>query len=85
MLIYKEEDRYTANQLLKLPYFKDLREQEIVQFTGGTAGGFTRSLSKSNLNPVDNLSQYSRRKSDNVSVGSQENHSKSLQKKAAGG
>ena len=26
MLIYKEEDRFTANQLLKLPYFKDLRE-----------------------------------------------------------
>lgn len=29
MLIYKEEDRFTANQLLKLPYFKDLREQDM--------------------------------------------------------
>jgi len=77
MLIYKEEDRFTANQILKLPFFKDLREQDMGQFTAGPSG-FTRSISKSNLNLVDNLSQYSRRNSDNASDGSQEHHNKSI-------
>ena len=71
MIIYKADDRYTANQLMKLPYFKELREQEINTFTGGTIGSFNRSISRSNLNP-DNLSSYSRRNSDNASDGSQE-------------
>jgi hypothetical protein len=52
------------------------------QFTAGPTG-FTRSISKSNLNHVDNLSQYSRRNSDNASDGSVE-HKKSIQKKIAG-
>jgi len=58
MLIYKEEDRFTAAQVLKLPFFKEMREQDIGdmgQFTAGPTG-FTRSISKSNLNLVDNLS-----------------------------
>jgi hypothetical protein len=55
MLIYKEEDRFTAGQILKLPYFKELREQDMGQFTAGPQG-FARSISKSNLNLVDNLS-----------------------------
>ena len=50
------------------------------KFTAGPTG-FNRSISKSNLNLVDNLSQYSRRNSDNASDGSQEPHFKSLQKK----
>jgi hypothetical protein len=52
------------------------------QFTAGPSG-FTRSISKSNLNHVDNLSQYSRRNSDNASDGSIENK-KSIQKQIAG-
>ena len=35
MLTYNAEDRYTAGQCLKHPYFKELREQDIAQFTAG--------------------------------------------------
>lgn len=47
-----------------MPYFKDLRDQEMAQFTAGPQG-FGRSISRSNL--ADNNSQYSRRNSDNAS------------------
>lgn len=64
MLTYNADDRYTASQCLKHPYFKDLRDQDMAQFTTGP-NGFARSLSRSNL--VENTSQYSRRNSDNTS------------------
>jgi serine/threonine protein kinase len=66
MLIYNKDERWTASQLMKHPYFKELRDfdhQQISQFTAGPQG-FARSIS-SNL--ADNLSQYSRRNSDNAS------------------
>jgi len=66
MLIYNKDERWTASQTLKHPYFKELRDydnQQISQFTAGPQG-FARSIS-SNL--ADNLSQYSRRNSDNAS------------------
>ncbi len=64
MLTYNADDRYTASQCLKHPCFKELRDQDMAQFTAGPAG-FARSLSRSNL--VENTSQYSRRNSDNTS------------------
>jgi len=66
MIIYGENDRPTAAQCLKHPYFKELREQEQHQASMITTGptGFTRSTSS---NAPDNLSNYSRRNSDNVS------------------
>lgn len=66
MLIYDKDERWTATQLLKHVYFKEFRDLEtakISQFTSGPQG-FARSIS-SNL--ADNLSQYSRRNSDNAS------------------
>ena len=66
MLIYDKDERWTASQLLRHPYFKEFRDfdhQQISQFTAGPAG-FARSIS-SNL--ADNLSAYSRRNSDNAS------------------
>ena len=66
MLIYDKDERWTASQLLKHSYFKEFRDfehQQISQFTAGPQG-FARSIS-SNL--ADNLSQYSRRNSDNAS------------------
>ena len=53
MLIYNSDDRYTASQCLKHPFFKELRDQDMAQFTAGPAG-FARSLSRSNL--VENTS-----------------------------
>lgn len=64
MLIYNADDRPTASQCLKHPYFKELREQDMAGFTVGPKD-FPRSLSRSNL--VENTSQYSRRNSDNAS------------------
>jgi len=64
MLIYDADQRYTASQLLRHNVFKELREYEMAQFTAGPSG-FARSISRSNL--AENLSQYSRRNSDNVS------------------
>jgi renal tumor antigen len=55
MLIYNKDERWTASQLMKHPYFKELRDfdhQQISQFTAGPQG-FARSIS-SNL--ADNLS-----------------------------
>ena len=66
MLIYDKDERWTASQLLKHQFFKEFRDfehQQISQFTTGPQG-FARSIS-SNL--ADNLSQYSRRNSDNAS------------------
>lgn len=66
MLIYDKDERWTASQLLKHVFFKELRDfehQQMSQFTAGPQG-FARSIS-SNL--ADNLSQYSRRNSDNAS------------------
>jgi serine/threonine protein kinase len=48
MLTYNQDDRYTASQCLKHAYFKELREQDIAQFTAGPQG-FGRSISRSNL------------------------------------
>lgn len=64
MLTYNADDRPTASQVIKHPYFKDLREADMAQFTAGPQG-FGRSISRSNL--ADNMSQYSRRNSDNAS------------------
>ena len=64
MLIYDADQRYTASQLLRHNFFKDLRDYEMAQFTAGPSG-FARSISRSNL--AENLSQYSRRNSDNAS------------------
>jgi len=50
--------------LLRHSLFKDLRDYEMAQFTAGPSG-FARSISRSNL--AENLSQYSRRNSDNAS------------------
>jgi len=64
MLIYNADQRYTASQLLRHNLFKELRDYEMAQFTAGPSG-FARSISRSNL--AENLSQYSRRNSDNAS------------------
>lgn len=64
MLIYSADQRFTASQLLRHNVFKELREYEMAQFTAGPSG-FARSISRSNL--AENLSQYSRRNSDNAS------------------
>jgi renal tumor antigen len=50
MIIYNADDRYTASQLLKHPFFKELREQDTHHMSQITAGpqGFTKSVS-SNL------------------------------------
>lgn len=90
MLIYNADQRYTAAQLLRHSYFKELRDYEMAQFTAGPSG-FARSISRSNL--VENLSQYSRRNSDNASDpgGSTTNvigntqHSRSIQGNNIGG
>jgi serine/threonine protein kinase len=76
MLTYNADERLTASQCLKHPYFKELREQDMAQFTAGPQG-FTRSLSKSNLqestsivgqyNNQEGQQQPSRRNSDNAS------------------
>jgi serine/threonine protein kinase len=93
MLIYNPDERHTASQILKHQFFKELREQDqqahhhMSQITAGPQG-FTKSVSSSNhmlqaATAVDNLSQYSRRNSDNVSEtgGDQSFHSKSFNKK----
>lgn len=64
MLIYNADNRYTASQLLRHPFFADQREYEMEKFPQGSQG-FARSISRSNL--AENLSQYSRRNSDNAS------------------
>jgi serine/threonine protein kinase len=67
MLIYDKDERWTAAQLLKHAFFKELRDfeqqQNINQFPVGPSG-FAKSISS---NIADNLSQYSRRNSDNAS------------------
>lgn len=93
MLIYNPDERHTASQILKHAFFKELRDQDqqahhhMSQITAGPQG-FTKSVSSSNhmlqaAAAVDNLSQYSRRNSDNVSEtgGDQSFHSKSFNKK----
>jgi hypothetical protein len=53
MLIYNPDERYTASQILKHPFFKELREQDqqahhhMSQITAGPQG-FTKSVSSSN-------------------------------------
>ena len=53
MLIYNADQRYTASQLLRHNFFKELRDYEMAQFTAGPSG-FARSISRSNL--AENLS-----------------------------
>jgi serine/threonine protein kinase len=50
MLKYNADERYTVSQILKHSYFKDLRDGDVQQMSGITAGpaGFTKSIS-SNL------------------------------------
>ena len=53
MLIYNPDERYTASQILKHVFFKELREQDqaahhhMSQITAGPQG-FTKSVSSSN-------------------------------------
>jgi renal tumor antigen len=35
MLTYNADDRYTASQCIKHPYFKELRELDMAQLTSG--------------------------------------------------
>lgn len=60
MITYNPDDRPSASQIIKHAYFKDLKELDDSRKAGavvskGVAG--------------DNLSQYSRRNSDNASEG----------------
>jgi len=48
MLIYDKDERWTAAQLLKHPFFKELRDfdqQQISQFTAGPQGFANKSIS----------------------------------------
>lgn len=49
MLTYNADDRPTASQCLKHPYFKELRDQDMAQFTTAGPERFGKSLSRSNL------------------------------------
>lgn len=67
MITYNPDDRPSASQILKHPYFKDLWEIDDEWRPG-------KNLPKAI--PVENLSQYSRRNSDNASDGGDSVHSK---------
>ena len=77
MITYNPDDRPSASQVIKHPYFKDLREIDEDKRSGGRTG--PRAMA------VENLSQYSRRNSDNASDGGDSVHSKSFSKKGQKG
>lgn len=70
MITYNPDDRPSASQIIRHPYFKDLKELDDNRKGGGNLKGV----------PMDNLSQYSRRNSDNASDGGDSVNSKSFGK-----
>mmetsp|Transcript_34127 Transcript_34127/g.33303 ORF Transcript_34127/g.33303 Transcript_34127/m.33303 type:complete len:136 (-) Transcript_34127:321-728(-) len=68
MLIYNQDERYTASQCLKHPYFKEYREKDKKLMGQATAGpgGFGKSISGT-MHYIDNISQNSKPHSDNMS------------------
>lgn len=67
LLIYNPDNRITANQALKHPWLKEIRDQENYMKQGGGHAVTTQSV---RLNPVgDSLSQYSKH-SDELAQGS---------------
>ena len=60
MITYNPDDRPSASQIIKHSYFKELKELD-----DSKKGGVTVSKGV----PMDNVSQYSRRNSDNASDG----------------
>lgn len=71
MITYNPDDRPSASQIIKHAYFKDLKELDDKKRGGGL-------VSKG----VDNLSQYSRRNSDNASEAGESVNSKSFNNKS---
>mmetsp|Transcript_7464 Transcript_7464/g.8468 ORF Transcript_7464/g.8468 Transcript_7464/m.8468 type:complete len:173 (-) Transcript_7464:77-595(-) len=69
MITYNPDDRPSASQVIKHPYFKELKELD-----DNRKGGNLKGV------PMDNLSQYSRRGSDNASDGGDSVNSKSFGK-----
>lgn len=70
MITYNPDDRPSASQIIKHPYFKDLKELD--DNRRGGAG----------IVAMDNLSQYSRRNSDNASDGGDSVNSKGFKSKS---
>lgn len=60
MITYNPDDRPSASQVIKHNYFKELKELD-----DSKKGGVVVSKGV----PIDNVSQYSRRNSDNASDG----------------
>jgi serine/threonine protein kinase len=60
MITYNPDDRPSASQVIKHNYFKELKELD-----DSKKGGVVVSKGV----PMDNVSQYSRRNSDNASDG----------------
>ena len=73
MITYNPDDWPSASQIMKHPYFKDLREIDYDKRSG------SKHISKAI--PMENLSQYSWWNSDNASDGGDSVHSKSFNKK----
>lgn len=69
MITYNPDDRPSASQILKHAYFKELKEQDDNRRGAGLG---TKGVA------MDNLSQYSRRNSDNASDGGDSVNSKSF-------
>lgn len=67
MITYNPDDRPSASQIIKHPYFKDLKEIDDNRRSGQVKGV-----------GIDNLSQYSRRNRDNASDGGDSQNSKSF-------
>lgn len=73
MITYNPDNRPSASQIIKHAYFKDLKELDESR-RGGNA--LTKGVA------IDNLSQYSRRNSDNASDGGDSVNSKSFNNKS---
>lgn len=67
MITYNPDDRPSASQIIKHPYFKDLKEIDDNRRSGQVKGV-----------GIDNLSQYSRRNRDNASDGGDSQNSRSI-------